>query len=337
MHVDADAFFASVEQRDEPSLRGIPMAAGDVVIACASYEAREWGVQAGMPVGTALAVCPQLRVVPLRSDAYTEASAALFGVFGRFAARVEAGSMEEAFLDTRATSWASIDQLATTIQRAVRHETGLPVTLGAGRTKLMAKLASRSVKPRGLRVILPAEERYLRPALRIDELWGVGDVTHQRLRQHNVRTVADLALVHPDLLRDIAGTLMARRLTEIAAGTDDATVRAPRPRKSFSVQRVVPRGSTVDAAAISDELSGRLRTAGLTATVVALKVLYAGRLEHGDRARLLEPTDDAGTLTAALRPMLGAATARRIERVGVTVTGLQPADAAVQLTLDTGF
>ncbi|WP_338033812.1 DNA polymerase IV [Jiangella ureilytica] len=337
LHVDADAFFASVEQRDDPSLRGIPMAAGEVVIACASYEAREWGVQAGMSVGNALAVCPQLRVVPLRDDAYAEASAHLFGMFGRFAGRVEAGSMEEAFLDTRATSWASIDHLATTVQRAIWHEIGLPVTVGAGRTKLMAKLASRSAKPRGLRVIRPAEERYLRPALRIDELWGVGEVTRERLRQHNIRTVGDIALVHPEVLRDIAGTLMARRLGDIAAGTDDASVRAARPRKSFSVQRVVPRGSAVDVAGLTDELAGRLRDAELTCTAVAVLILYAGKLEHHGRARLREPTDHAAALAAAVAPLVEAATARRIERVGITVTGLQPAGAAVQLTLDTGF
>jgi DNA polymerase IV len=337
LHVDADAFFASVEQRDDPALRGIPMAAGDVVIACASYEARQWGVEAGMAVGTALAVCPTLRVVPLRSAAYTEASAALFAVFGRFAARLEAGSMEEAFLDTRATHWASIDQLAATVQRAVELEVGLPVTVGAGRTKLMAKLASRSAKPHGVRVIRPAEERYLRPALRIDELWGVGEVTRERLHQHNIRTVADLAVVHPQVLRDIVGTLMARRLTDIAAGTDDTAVRTERPRRSFSVQRVVPRDSTVDVAALTDELAGRLRGAGLTGTAVALAVLYAGKLEHHGRARLLEPTDDPATLAAAVSPLLEAATARRIERVGITVTGLQPVGAAVQLTLDTGY
>lgn len=313
------------------------MAAGDVVIACASYEARHWGVQAGMSVGNALAVCPQLRVVPLRDDAYTEASAALFGVFGRFAARVEAGSMEEAFLDTRATSWASIDHLATTVQRAVWQEAGLPVTVGAGRTKLMAKLASRSVKPRGVRVIQPAEERYLRPALHIEELWGIGEVTQERLRQHNVHTVADLALVHPEVLREIAGTLMARRLGEIAAGTDDATVRAARPRKSFSVQRVVPRGSAVDVAALTDDLAGRLREAGLTATVVAVMVRYAGGSEHSGRTRLPEPTDRPEALAAAVAPLLDEATARRTDRIGITVTGLQAAGAAVQLMLDTGL
>ncbi|SEF18474.1 Y-family DNA polymerase [Jiangella alba] len=335
LHVDVDAFFAAVEQRDDPGLRGIPMAAGDVVIACASYEAREWGVQAGMSVGEAVAVCPRLRLVPLRSDAYAAASTALFAVLGRFAARVEPGSMEEAFLDTRATPWATVDQLAASVQRAVAHETGLPVTVGAGRTKLMAKLASRSVKPRGLRVIQPAEERYLRPALLIDELWGVGDVTRERLRQHNIRTVADIAVVHPDHLRDIAGTQMARRLAAIATGADDATVRPERPRRSYSVQRAVPRGSGVDVDLLTGELAGRLHDGGFTCTVVSVALKYANRLEHRGRARLLEPTADARRLASTARSLLPAGGVR-VEKAGITVTGLQRADAAVQLTLDTG-
>ncbi|WP_116952206.1 Y-family DNA polymerase [Jiangella endophytica] len=335
LHVDADAFFAAVEQRDDPSLRGIPMAAGDVVVACASYEAREWGVRAGMSVTDAVAACPRLRVVPLRSEAYAVASRALFAVFGRFAARVEAGSMEEAFLDTRATPWATIDQLAATVRRAVGQEIGLPVTVGAGRTKLMAKLASRSAKPRGLRVIQPAEERYLRPALLIDELWGVGEVTLGRLRQHNIRTVADIAVVHPQHLRDIAGTLMARRLAAIAAGTDDANVRPERPRRSFSVQRMVPRGAAVDVETLTAELAGRLRDAGFTCTVVTVGLTYANRLEHRDRTRLAEPTAEPRRLAATVRALLPAGGVR-VEKAGITVTGLLPADAAVQLTLDTG-
>lgn len=334
LHVDVDAFFAAVEQRDDPALRGIPMAAGDVVIACASYEAREWGVHAGMSVAEAVAVCPRLRLVPLRSDAYAAASTALFAVFGRFAARVEPGSMEEAFLDTRATPWATADQLAATVQRAVWQEIGLPVTVGAGRTKLMAKLASRSVKPRGLRVIQPAEERYLRTALLIEELWGVGDVTRERLRQHNIRTVADIAVVHPDHLRDIAGTQMARRLAAIATGTDDATVRPERPRRSYSVQRVVPRGSGVDVDTLTGELAGRLHDGGFTCAVVSVALKYANRLEHRGRTRLPEPTADARQLATTARSLLPAGGVR-VEKAGITVTGLQPADAAVQLTLDT--
>lgn len=281
--------------------------------------------------------CPQLRVLAPDSAAYTNASAALFGVFGRFATRVEAGSTDEAFLDTRATRWSSIDQLAATVRRAVQQEVGLPVTVGAGRTRLMARLASRSAKPVGLRVIQPAEERRLRPTLRIEELWGIGETTQERLRQHNVRTVGDLALVHPDLLRDIAGTSMAKRLTEIAAGTDDATVRAARPRRSFSVKRVVPRGAPVDVDGLAEELAGRLQDGGFTCTVVAALVLYAGNLEHRGRARLLEPTAAAGTLASTIGPLVAEATARRIERVGITVSGLHPAGAAVQLTLDTGL
>lgn len=310
------------------------MAAGDVVVACASYEAREWGVQAGMTVGEAIAVCPRLRVVPLRSDAYAAASAALFAVFRRFAARIEPGSMEEAFLDTRAAPWATAEQLAAAVQRAVWQDAGLPVTVGAGRTKLMAKLATRSVKPRGLRVIQPAEERYLRPALLVDELWGVGEATRERLRQHNIRTVADIGVVHPEHLRDIAGTQMARRLATIAAGTDDATVRPERPRRSFSVQRAVPRGAALDVDGLSGELAGRLQGSGFTCTVVEVGLLDATGLEHRDRFRLAEPIADAARLAAAVRSVLPA-THARVERAGITVTGLLPAGAAIQLTLDT--
>ena len=233
MHADADAFFASVEQRDDARYRGAPMVVGEQVVACASYEARALGIHAGMPLGQVRRRWPATLVAPVRGAAYEEASAGLFAVFRRFTPLVEPGSMEEAFLDVTGHEHgrhAHPGGVAAAIRDAVRQEVGLPVSIGVGRTKLMAKLASRRAKPDGVLVVDATLEARVRPRLRLDDLWGVGPATYEKLHSAGLFVVSDLyGLSVGDLLGQGLTTAMARRVVSIAAGTDDATIPAARP------------------------------------------------------------------------------------------------------------
>ncbi|GAA2471949.1 DNA polymerase IV [Terrabacter carboxydivorans] len=237
LHADADAFFASVEQRDDPSLRGRPMVVAHEVVACPSYEARALGIHAGMPLRQVTRRWPQVLVTGYRPEAYEEASARLFEIFHRFTPLVEPGSVEEAFLDVTGRDRGDPHGLAVALRAAVRDEVGLPVSVGVGRTKLMAKLASRRAKPDGLVVVDAELEARVRPRLRLDELWGVGPTTYAKLHAAGLFVVSDLHGLDEDDLKTIVTTAMARRLVAIAQGTDDATIRLPGPRRSVSASR----------------------------------------------------------------------------------------------------
>ena len=192
LHADADAFLASVEQRDDPSLRGRPMVVAHEVVACPSYEARALGIHAGMPLRQVQRRWPQVLVTGYRTEAYEEASARLFEIFHRFTPLVEPGSVEEAFLDVTGRDQGDPRGIAVALRTAARAEIGLPVSVGVGRTKLMAKLASRRAKPDGLLVVDAELEARVRPRLRLDELWGVGPTTYDKLHAAGLFVVSDL-------------------------------------------------------------------------------------------------------------------------------------------------
>ena len=181
LHADADAFLASVEQRDDPRLRGRPMVVAHEVVACPSYEARALGIHAGMPLRQVRRRWPDVLVTGYRAEAYEEASARLFELFRRFTPLVEPGSMEEAFLDVTGRDRGDVAGMAAALRAQARAEVGLPVSVGAGSTKLIAKLASRRAKPDGLVVVDAELEARLRPRLRLDELWGVGPTSYEKL------------------------------------------------------------------------------------------------------------------------------------------------------------
>jgi DNA polymerase-4 len=239
LHADADCFFASVELRHRPDLVGRPVAVATHIVMSATYPARGRGVHGAMPLRQALRLCPELVVLPPRAD-YQSAGEALMALFWRYAAQVEPGSMEEAFIDVGDTDPVAS---ATAIRRAARDELGLPVTVGVARTKLLAKLASRRAKPDGLLVITEAEEGHLRAGLTIDELWGVGPTTASRLADAGVTRVSELADFDEARLRTVVGTTMARRLLSIRDATDDATVRQIGPRRTVSASRTAMRPS----------------------------------------------------------------------------------------------
>jgi DNA polymerase-4 len=240
LHADADCFFASVELRSRRELLGQPVAVATHIVMSASYAARDRGVHGAMPLRQAQKLCPELVVLPPRAD-YQAAGEALMALFWRFAVQVEPGSMEEAFLDV---GDADPVATATALRRAAQDELGLPVTVGVARTKLLAKLASRRAKPDGMLVITQTEERRLRSALTIDELWGVGPTTAARLADAGVIRVTDLTNFDEAGLRAIVGTAMARRLLSIRDATDDATVRQLGPKRTVSASRTAMRPSS---------------------------------------------------------------------------------------------
>ena len=329
LHADADAFFASVEQRDDPRLRGRPMVVAHEVVACPSYEARALGIHAGMSLRQVQRRWPEVLVTGYRSEAYEEASAPLFGVFRRFTPLVEPGSVEEAFLDVTGRDRGDPGGMAAALRSAARDEVGLPVSVGVARTKLMAKLASRRAKPDGLVVVDAALEAHVRPRLRLDELWGVGPTTWQKLHAAGLFVVADLHGLEETDLRRIVTTAMARRLVSIAAGTDDATIRLPGPRRSVSASRSFPATRTRSkVVAVLDGCVDRAVTRALTLEGppriprrLEVLVRYDDGTQVLERGPLEEPTLHPADLRTAAGHLLER-TAYEWDGRGVTMVGV---------------
>lgn len=329
LHADADAFLASVEQRDDHRLRGRPMVVGHEVVACPSYEARALGIHAGMPLGQVRRRWPSVLVTDYRPEAYEAASARLFAIFRRFTPLVEPGSIEEAFLDVEGRDRGDPGGLAAALRTAVRAEVGLPVSVGVGRTKLMAKLASRRAKPDGLLVVDPELEARVRPRLRLDELWGVGPTTWERLHAAGLHVVADLQGWSEDDLRRIVSTSMARRLISIADGTDDATIRLPGPRQSVSASRSLPSTRTRSkVVAVLDECVGRAlhRVVALDGPArlprrLEVLVRYDDGAHVQQRGPLPQPTVDPEVVGAVAAHLLEQ-TAYEWDGRGVTMVGV---------------
>jgi DNA polymerase-4 len=329
LHADADAFFASVEQRDDPALRGRPMVVAHEVVACPSYEARALGVRAGMPLRQVQRRWPEVLVTGYRPEAYEEASARLFEVFRRFTPLVEPGSVEEAFLDVTGRDRGDPSGMAAALRAAARSEVGLPVSVGVGRTKLMAKLASRRAKPDGLVVVDDELEARVRPRLRLDELWGVGPASYEKLHAAGLFVVADLHGLDEADLKHIVTTAMARRLVSIARGTDDATIRLPGPRRSVSASRSLP--ATRTRSKVVAVLDGCVERAvarvraldGAPRVPRRMEVLlrYDDGTQVVERGPLDEPTLDPATLRATAGHLLEQ-TAYEWDGRGVTMVGV---------------
>jgi DNA polymerase-4 len=298
IHADADSFFASVEARDRPDLQGRPFAVASQVIMCASYAARRLGVRAGLPSGQARRRWPGLVLVPPRDAAYTAASAALFDLFRSLTPLVEPGSMEEAFLDVTslAPSAADATRLGRDLRATARAEVGLPVSVGVGRTKLLAKVASRRAKPDGLVVIDEKSEAAVRAGLRLDELWGVGPTTQERLLGAGLTSLPAMAAAGQDSLETLLGRMMGRRVFAMATGREDATVKLPKPPRSVSRSRTISpatrRRSRVEAV-LADclvRLADQLAREPRRPTRIEVALRYDDGGETGARAAL----DDAG-------------------------------------------
>src|ERR671912_1365843 len=238
VHVDMDAFYASVEQRDDPSLRGKPVAVGGSpggrgVVAAASYEARAFGVRSAIPMARALRLCPHLVIVRPNFSKYKTASQTVFEIFRSVTPLVEPLSLDEAYLDVTQNTWGETlgRSVAERLKREIRDATNLTASAGVAPNKFLAKIASAWKKPDGLTVIAPERvERFLQK-LPVDALWGVGPVTAARLRERGIDRLVDVRTVSDDVLRDAVGS-SAEWLRELAAGIDHRAVEPNRETKS---------------------------------------------------------------------------------------------------------
>src|SRR3954453_9815795 len=241
LHADADAFFASVEQRDDPQLRGRPVIVGGGVVLAASYEAKAYGIRTAMGGRPARRICPDAIVVPPRFSAYTEASRAMFAVFEDTSPVVEGLSIDEAFLDVRGMERiaGTPAQIAVRLRAAVRERVGLPVTVGVARTKFLAKVASAVAKPDGLLVVAPDRELAFLHPLPVERLWGVGPVTAGKLRAKGITTVGEVARLSEETLIAMLGRGSGRHLHALAHNRDPRRVRTGHRRGSICSQRAL--------------------------------------------------------------------------------------------------
>lgn len=344
LHADLDAFYASVEQRDDPSLRGRPVIVGGGVVLAASYEAKACGVRTAMGGRTARRLCPDAIVVPPRMEAYSGASRAVFAVFRSTTPEVEAISIDEAFLDV-AGMWriaGSPEAIAAQLRRAVAEDVGLPITVGVASTKFLAKVASRVAKPDGL-LVVPAggELAFLHP-LPVELMWGVGAVTAEKLHARGITTVGELAAAGEAGLTAMLGRAAGRGLHALALARDPRRVTSGRRRGSVGAQRALGRGTRsaaeIDAILIGlvERVTTRMRRAGRVGRTVVLRLRFADYARATRSHTLSEATAETDAVLAAVRALVGVArplvAARGLTMVGVSVANLGDEDTA-QLVL----
>jgi DNA polymerase IV len=330
LHADLDAFYASVEQRDDPGLRGRPVIVGGGVVLAASYEAKAYGVRTAMGGAQARRLCPQAIVVPPRMSAYSQASEAVFEVFRDISPLVEALSVDEAFIDVsglRRVSGTPV-QIAARLRSEVRDRVGLPITVGIARTKFLAKVASQEAKPDGLLLVPPGRELAFLHPLPVRRLWGVGAVTADKLRAHGIETVADVAELSESTLAAMVGRAMGRQLYALSRNIDRRRVTTGVRRRSVGAQRALGRAGNsmaaaeVDAVVIGliDRIAGRMRAAGRTGRTVTLRLRF-NDFGRATRSRTLpRATCSTAVLLATARGLVAAAAPLIAER-GLTLVG----------------
>ena len=344
LHADVDSFYASVEQRDDPSLQGRPVIVGPGIVLAASYEAKAFGVYTPMPVSRALRLCPDAVVVPARMSAYSDASKALFEVFHDTSGLVEGLSIDEAFLDVGGLRRiaGTPTEIAERLRYQVRRRVGLPISVGVARTKFLAKVASGVAKPDGLLVVPPDLELDFLHPLPVEALWGVGAVTGKKLRAQGITTVRQVAARAEDELIEMLGRASGRHIHALAHNRDPRPVQMGKRRRSMGSQRALGRGykssESVDATvvAIVDRLARRLRAARRVCRTVVLRLRFAD-LSRATRSHTLpEATGQTQTILAAARDLVAASTvmiaSRGLTLIGVSLTNLD-SDDAIQLAL----
>jgi len=286
IHVDMDAFYASVEQRDRPELRGKPVAVGGSpesrgVVAAASYEAREFGVRSAMPMSRAVRRCPDLVIVAPNFTKYRTVSQQVFGLFRSVTPLVEPLSLDEAYLDVTENAWGETlgMNVARRLKQLIRESTRLTASAGVAPNKFLAKIASAWRKPDGLTVIAPERVESFLQQLPVDALWGVGPVTAQRLRERGISRLVDVRTADNALLREAVGS-HSDWLVKLAAGEDDRPVEPNRPSKSSSSECTYAR-DLEDLERIRDEIAsmardnaGWLQRRNIFARTVTIKVRY---------------------------------------------------------------
>lgn len=348
LHADLDAFYASVEQRDDPRLRGRPVIVGGGVVLAASYEAKAFGVRTAMGGAEARRLCPRAVVVSPRFEAYVAASKAVFAVFDDTTPLVEGLSIDEAFLDVGGLRRlvGSPRHIAERLRATVRERVGLAITVGVARTKFLAKVASGVAKPDGLLVVAPdAELAFLHP-LPVERLWGVGKATSAKLRARGITTVAEVAGLPEAVLVSMLGPAAGRHLHALAHNRDPRPVQVGRRRRSIGSQHALGRAralrghdpDAVDAVLVSlvDRVTRRLRAAGRVGRTVTLRLRFDDFTRATRSHTLPRPTDRTDTILEVARDLLAAARPlihqQGLTLVGVAVANLDDADA-IQLVL----
>jgi DNA polymerase IV len=344
LHADLDSFYASVEQRDDPRLRGRPVVVGGGVVLAASYEAKAYGVRTAMGGWQARRLCPHVVVVPPRFAAYTEASRAVFEVFRHTTPLVEGLSIDEAFLDVGGLRRIAgpPQEIAARLRGEVRRRVGLPITVGVARTKFLAKVASRVAKPDGLLVVPPERELEFLHPLPVEMLWGVGTVTAGKLRDWGITTVAQVAELTEASLVSLLGRAVGRQLHALAHNRDSRPVQTGQRRRSMGAQRALGRSrrspDEIDAvlAGLVDRVTRRMRSAGRVGRTVVLRLRFddftRATRSHTLTGATASTTAVLVTARALLTEALPLIRARGLTLVGVAVANLDDADAA-QLTL----
>lgn len=344
LHADLDAFFASVEQRDDSRLRGRPVIVGGGVVLAASYEAKAYGIRSAMGVGRARRLCRRVVVVPPRMSAYSDASKAVFKLFEQTAPLVEGLSIDEAFLDVRglAQILGTPPEIAARLRIQVREQVGLPITVGVARTKFLAKVASGVAKPDGLLVVEPDDELGFLHPLPVQRLWGVGRVTAAKLRGQGLSTVGEVAAVSETRLVSMLGRASGRHLHALAHNRDPRPVQTRRRRRSIGAQRALgsrPRPpEELDTVLIGlvERVARRLRAASRVCRTVVLRLRFADYTRATRSCTMLDPTAQTHTI---LRTASGLLTTSMpiIERRGLTLIGIALANlsdqGAIQLSL----
>ncbi|WP_375483844.1 DNA polymerase IV [uncultured Jatrophihabitans sp.] len=329
LHADLDSFYASVEQRDDPALRGRPVLVGGGVVLAASYEAKAFGVRSAMNGREARDLCPDAVVVTPRFEAYSEASRAVFEVFHDVTPLVEGISIDEAFLDVGGLGRVSGSpvEIAVRLRARVRDEVGLPITVGIARTKFLAKVASGVAKPDGLRLVpCDGELRFLHP-LGVQKLWGVGAKTAARLAERGITTVGEVAALDEHALVAMLGPASGRHLHALAHNRDPRPVVVGRRRRSIGAQRALGRRSMtvadIDATLITlvERTAGRLRRADRLARTVVLRLRFGDFTRVTRSHTLPRPTCDTDAFLDALRRLVVVAMPT-IDREGLTLLGV---------------
>nr|WP_324193607.1 DNA polymerase IV [Nocardia otitidiscaviarum] len=344
LHADLDSFYASVEQRDNPLLRGKPVIVGAGVVLAASYEAKAFGVRTPMNGRQARRLCPHALVVPPRMSAYARASKDVFEIFRDTTPEVEGISIDEAFLDVGGLRRIAGDpvEIARRLRARVRDEVGLPISVGVARTKFLAKVASAVSKPDGLLEVPPDRELEFLHPLPVERLWGVGEVTARELRERGITRVGQLAEMGESALAAALGPAAGRHLYALSWARDPRRVETGRRRRSIGAQRALGRRSRgdeeleADLHGLADRLGRRLRAAHRVCRTVVLRLRFDDFSRATRSHTLAEATDSGAVVLRAARSLLAAALPMIHERgvtlIGLSLTNLDSAES-MQLSL----
>jgi DNA polymerase-4 len=340
LHADLDAFYASVEQRDDPRLRGRPVIVGAGVVLAASYEAKRFGIRTAMGGRQARRICPQAIVVAPRMSAYVEASKAVYQVFDDTTPLVEGLSIDEAFLDVRGMERiaGTPAEIARRLKRDVRERVGLPITVGVARTKFLAKVASAVAKPDGLLLVPPEHELTFLHALPVERLWGVGAVTAQKLHDSGITTVDQVARLGEATLVSLLGRAAGKQLHALAHNRDPRRVQPRRRRGSIGAQRALGRAlrspETIDATllALVDRVTRRMRAARRVGRTVVLRLRFDDFSRATRSHTLPYATAQTHTIADAARGLF-ATSMPLVRHRGLTLVGISVANLADDVPL----